>query len=346
MWLARCVSILAFAHFAVVPYCDAVEPVTVSVVAGLTGLVSSAGWFGKDFLLDNTYCKFTECCRKPYIKADVAALKASLKGSLYGQHIVQDVLVNAIGAHYDNIENSRKPLVMSFHGTPGTGKNYVSDFVAAALYKNGISSKFVYKYTASDLDTDLAASVKQTVKNCPYSLFIFDEIERMPTGVFDSIVSLLDHHSALKGFDFTKSIFIFLSNSAGIEIAKKLKSLMDDGSYRDQTKLSDFERIAELAAYNLIGGLYRSGVIESHVIDHFVPFLPLEPRHVLLCIKKELQLQQCPETSENDIKKIMDEAMTPDKTEQFSNNGCKRLSKKVEAFCYQRRLKHNYNNKR
>lgn len=72
MWLARCVSILAFAHFAVVPYCDAVEPVTVSVVAGLTGLVSSAGWFGKDFLLDNTYCKFTECCRKPYIKADVA----------------------------------------------------------------------------------------------------------------------------------------------------------------------------------------------------------------------------------------------------------------------------------
>lgn len=68
----------------------------------------------------------------------------------------------------------------------------------------------------------------------------------------------------------------------------KLKSLIDSGRWRDETELVDFERIAELGAYNVIGGLYRSNIIDSHVIDHFVPFLPLEARHVELCIRKEL----------------------------------------------------------
>lgn len=53
--------------------------------------------------------------------------------------------------------------------------------------------------------------------------------------------------------------------------------------------MPDFERIAEMGAYNVIGGLYRSNIIDSHVIDHFVPFLPLEARHVELCIRKEFE---------------------------------------------------------
>ena len=76
---------------------------------------------------------------------------------------------------------------------------------------------------------------------------------------------------------------------AGKEIAKKLKAITDSGRFRDETSLVDFERIAELGAYNVVGGLQESKLIESHVIDHFVPFLPLELRHVEQCIKKEFQ---------------------------------------------------------
>ncbi|XP_062565380.1 torsin-like protein isoform X2 [Armigeres subalbatus] len=313
----------------------AFEPFSFTTAAIGAGL----GWLKWDSVMDNTYCKAYECCRKPYLKWNVEGLKHDLKNFLYGQHIVEDVLVNAIGAHLDNIESSRKPLVLSFHGTSGTGKNFVSDFVASSLYENGINSKFVYKFTASDTLKDLAADVKQTVKNCEYSLFIFDEIEKMQSGVFDTIVALLDHHSSLKGYNFTKAIFIFLSNSAGIEIARKLKSLMDAGNYRDKTKLGDFERIAELGAYNVIGGLYRSRIIESHVIDHFIPFLPLESRHVELCIAKELR-NTCPSLASNEnVGKILKEAMTYDDTEMFSNNGCKRISKKVESYCYKQQKK-------
>lgn len=75
----------------------------------------------------------------------------------------------------------------------------------------------------------------------------------------------------------------------GNEIAKKLKAITDSGRFRDETSLVDFERIAELGAYNVVGGLQESRLIESHVIDHFVPFLPLELRHVEQCIKKEFR---------------------------------------------------------
>lgn len=311
--------------------CDAlIDPISLSVAAIGAGL----GWWKRDMVVDNTYCRFTECCRKPYIKANVEELKWLLHSHLYGQHIVQDVLVNAIGAHFDNIQSSRKPLVMSFHGTSGTGKNYVSDFVARALYQNAIGSKFVNKFTASDAQKDLADKVKQTVRNCPQSLFIFDEIEKMPAGIFDEIVALLDHHSSMKDYDFSKAIFIFLSNSAGAEIAHKLKSLIDSGYYRDETKLPDFERIAELGAYNVMGGLYRSSIIDSHVIDHFIPFLPLEPRHVEKCVRKEYDNFCISHPEDEEVRNIVNSAITMDDTGLFSNNGCKRISKKVESYCY------------
>lgn len=317
-------------------WCQALDPVSISVV----GIAAGLGWWKSDFLQDNTICKLYECCRKPYLKSNVGELKLLLRDNLYGQHIVQDVLVNAIGAHLDNIESSRKPLVISFHGTSGTGKNYVSDFVASALYQKGIHSKFVNKFTASDTYKDFAAIVKQTVKDCPRSLFIFDEIEKMPGGVFDGIVALLDHHSSMKGYDFSKSIFIFLSNSAGVEIAKKLKSIIDSNRYRDQTSLTDFERIAEMGAYNMNGGLYRSNIIDSHVIDHFIPFLPLEERHVGMCIVKEFENFCTSGPTKNDISYIIKSTLTIDDTGMFANNGCKRISKRVESHCYmQNKLK-------
>jgi len=39
----------------------------------------------------------------------------------------------------------------------------------------------------------------------------------------------------------------------------------------------------------LIGGLKKSSIINSHIIDFYVPFLPLEKVHVLQCIEAELK---------------------------------------------------------
>lgn len=131
--------------------------------------------------------------------------------------------------------------------------------------------------------------IVSAVKKCQQSLFIFDEVDKMPAGVFESIATVLDHHRNVGGVDFRQAIFIFLSNAGGVEIGKALQTMMDNGRYREQTTMKDFEQIAETAAFNLNGGLKSTSIIQSSLIDHFVPFLPLERRHVERCVEREFR---------------------------------------------------------
>lgn len=296
------------------------------------------------YVKDNGYCRYAECCNEVHIEFDIRELQKALDRSLFGQHIASQIIVSAIGGHLRNNDRSEKPLVMSLHGPPGTGKNFVAEHIMQTLYKKGSNSKFVHKYLGrihfplqskvEEYKLKLVNDIKEAVGKCPNSLFIFDEVEKMPSGLFDSIVALLDNHAYTKQLDFRKSIFIFLSNVAGPEIANKLKSLMDNGVWREETKMHDFESTLEIAAYNLVGGLYKSEIIESHVVDHFVPFLPLTLLHVEKCIKAEYAKYAHGEMPKDLLDAIIKEAITFDETGLFSNNGCKRVSKKVEAFHY------------
>lgn len=134
----------------------------------------------------------------------------------------------------------------------------------------------------------LVKEITEAIYKCQQSLFVFDEVEKMPAGVFESIASLLDYHSHVGGVDFRKAIFIFLTNAGGEKIAAKLHDMMEnDGIYREKTKLNDFDFIAEVAAYNLDGGLKDASIIKSGLIDVFLPFLPLERRHITECVRAE-----------------------------------------------------------
>jgi len=45
---------------------------------------------------------------------------------------------------------------------------------------------------------------------CDQSLFIFDEVDKMPEGVLDAVKPYLDHHHHISGVDYRRTIFIFL----------------------------------------------------------------------------------------------------------------------------------------
>lgn len=222
-----------------------------------------------------------------------------MKDNLFGQHIANHTVLAALYSHHKNLQNSQKPLVMSFHGTPGTGKNYLSDRIVKHLYKLGDESKFVHKYRGridfplvSDVELyriTLKKQIVDAVRSCPRSLFVFDEVDKMPDGVFESITSLLDHHSHVNGVNFRQSIFIFLSNAGGTELSDALQDMMEHGKYREQTTIYNFEKIAEAGAYNVKGGLKNAGMITSSLIDHYVPFLPMEKRHIEQCVVAEFK---------------------------------------------------------
>lgn len=97
-------------------------------------------------------------CNRANIPYDIQNLKYDLEENLYGQHIVNATLIPALQSHIKNLQLSQKPLVISFHGTPGTGKNFVADRIVKYFYKDGDLSKFVHKYRGR-IDFPLASEV-------------------------------------------------------------------------------------------------------------------------------------------------------------------------------------------
>ncbi|XP_043658938.1 torsin-like protein [Drosophila teissieri] len=330
--LPLCLSLLV-----ILPHpLQSLEPLTMGAI-GLGAL-----GFG-EYFKEHTYCRFTECCDDRSIPASIAALKDSLDKTLIGQHIVKQHLIPALKAHITAGSKSRKPLVISFHGQPGTGKNFVAEQIADALYLKGSKSSYVTKYLGQadfpnanqvgNYKMRINQEVRNSLRRCPRSLFIFDEVDKMPSGVFDTLTSLVDYNAFVDGTDNTKAIFIFLSNTAGSHIAGHLGSVMKNGMLREETRLSDFEPLLRKAAYNMEGGLLKTTMIESHVIDHYIPFLPMEKGHVVKCLEAEfLRWNRNPKRSDSQqiIEDIISSSISYDRTHSlFAISGCKTLEKKV-----------------
>ncbi|MEQ2160432.1 hypothetical protein GOODEAATRI_033641, partial [Goodea atripinnis] len=148
-----------------------------------------------------------------------AGLKTDLESKLFGQHIASRIILKAVSGFMYN-DNPRKPLVLSLHGWTGTGKTFVSKLIADSIYAEGMQSSFVHVFTSTlhfphsehiaTYKSQLQQWVRGKVINCERSMFIFDEMDKMPPGLIDSIKQYLDYHVKLDGVSYRKSIFIFL----------------------------------------------------------------------------------------------------------------------------------------
>lgn len=87
------------------------------------------------------------------------------------------------------------------------------------------------------LQRKLQKEIVEQVKKCPRSMFIFDEIDKMPAGLIDIIKPFLDFHVSLDGVDYRKCIFVFLSNTAGDLIARQALTYWKNGIDRNKILL-------------------------------------------------------------------------------------------------------------
>merc|ERR1719348_1427161 len=87
------------------------------------------------------------------------------------------------------------------------------------------------------------------------------------------------------------------------------------------------------------GGLKRSSIVDHHLIDHFVPFLPLERTHVKKCVEDYLREKRIV-FGERDaggrvkhfrkketvfVEKVLDD-LEFDSYNLYSVSGCKRIA--------------------
>lgn len=80
------------------------------------------------------------------------------------------------------------------------------------------------------------------------------------------------------------------------------------------------------------GGFWHSTLIDRNLIDYFIPFLPLEYRHVKMCVRVEIESRGY--TVDEDIVSRIADEMTyfPREERIYSDKGCKTVDAKLDYY--------------
>lgn len=151
----------------------------------------------------------------------------------------------------------------------------------------------------------------------------------MPEGLIDALKPFMDYYKSLDKVDYRRSIFLFLSNTGGRAITKRTFELWQAGKKRTDFRHSDFEELISGGAFNDKGGLHHSGLISSSLIDHYIPFLPLEKTHVKKCAEVEAKKRGRILTDEMMETILTSVRFWPEEEALYSETGCKLVYARV-----------------
>ncbi|KAG8034636.1 hypothetical protein G9C98_007712 [Cotesia typhae] len=189
---------------------------------------------------------------------------------------------------------------------------------------------------------ELKETIIDSLQQCPQSLFVFDEVDMIPPGLLNVLVPFLEYGEPQIWYmgrriniETNRAIFIFLSNTGSQEIVETLHNLWQDGRKREDTRLSDFEDLISRGAFNEKGGFHKSDTISTSLIDHYVPFLPLEAEHVIKCIKTAF-ISHGRQPTNQQIENVMRHVTFSEPVGIFAKAGCKRIEQKVAHTMYTR----------
>lgn len=84
--------------------------------------------------------------------------------------------------------------------------------------------------------------------------------------------------------------------------------------------------------FPFVGGFWHSTLIDRNLIDYFVPFLPLEYKHVKMCVRVEIESRGYA-VDEDILTRVADE-MTyfPREERIYSDKGCKTVDAKLDYY--------------
>ncbi|XP_053229342.1 prosalusin [Podarcis raffonei] len=301
------------------------------------GLVSSSGPLD----LSSWHCSFSGTCECDF-RPDLAGLECNLAVNLVGQQLARELLMKGLKGFVHN-NSPEKPLVMSFHGSSGTGKTFVGSLLVPHLFRSGLRSPYVHHFSPvvhfphaehiEQYKIDLKNWIQGNLTRCGRSLFIFDDMDRMHPGLVDVIIPFLGPSWVVFGTNYRKAIFIFISNAGGEQINQITLDFWRAHKDREEISLKDLEESVYKAAFeNPQNGFWRSGIIDQHLIDFLVPFLPLKQHHVKQCVASELTSRDL-EPQPDVIQAVADNIpYFPAELKVFSATGCKTVASRVSFF--------------
>ncbi|XP_067228005.1 torsin-1A-like [Chanodichthys erythropterus] len=285
--------------------------------------------------------KFIE--RDDLLPFDPKRLEKDLKSSLFGQHIASDVVLKAVSSFMTD-SKPNKPLVLSFHGTSGVGKTHVTKIIARNVYEKGEDSEHVHLFMSDHPFPELQysdiykAQLKQwihgNVSSFPHSMFIFDDMDKMHPQLINAIKPFLDYNPRVDRVSFHNAIFIFISNAGGNVIEEVALDFRRKGRNREEIRMNSQELETKISQKikNEKSGFSNSSIIIEHLIDHYIPFLPLELKHVRQCVLVEMVHLNMTQDFDLADKVAKDMPFYPEAERIFAVKGCKSVRQKLVLY--------------
>ncbi len=207
----------------------------------------------------------------------LSKLDERLKAHLIGQDEAVDAVCAAIKRNRVGISPKRKPVSFIFLGSTGVGKTELVKRLAADLFDSPESlirldmSEFMEKHTVSRLvgsppgyiGYDEAGQLTEKVRRRPYSVILFDEIEKAHPDVMNILLQILDDGRLTdahgRNVNFENTVIIMTTNAGSGDKSGSVgfgRTLSEQGKDKALKALNEFlrpefiNRVDEVITFN------------------------------------------------------------------------------------------------
>ena len=204
-------------------------------------------------------------------------LDERLKAHLIGQDEAVEAVCAAIKRNRVGISPKRKPVSFIFLGSTGVGKTELVKRLAADLFDSPESlirldmSEFMEKHTVSRLvgsppgyvGYDEAGQLTEKVRRRPYSVILFDEIEKAHPDVMNILLQILDDGRLTdahgRNVNFENTVIIMTTNAGSGERTGSVgfgRTVSEQGKEKALKALNEFlrpefiNRVDEVITFN------------------------------------------------------------------------------------------------
>ena len=225
-------------------------------------------------------------------KSKTLNLASELKKRVVGQDEAVEYVSDAIIRSKAGIKDPSKPIgSFIFLGPTGVGKTELAKSLATALFDNEQNmvridmSEYMEKHSVSRLigappgyvGYDEGGQLTEAVRRKPYSVVLFDEIEKAHPDVFNVLLQVLDDgritDSQGRTVDFKNTIIIMTSNIGGADIAAAGGEITDElkndvmAQLKSRFRPEFLNRIDEIITFRALSKDNISGIVDLLMAD-------------------------------------------------------------------------------
>ncbi|MBC8204834.1 MAG: ATP-dependent Clp protease ATP-binding subunit, partial [FCB group bacterium] len=219
-------------------------------------------------------------------------MKNIISKKIVGQEEALESIANAIRRSRAGLKNTRRPIgSFIFIGPTGVGKTETAHAVAEYLFEDRQAlirvdmSEYMEKFNVSRLigappgyvGYEEGGQLSEKVRRKPYSVVLFDEIEKAHPDVFNILLSILDEGQLTDGLgrkvDFRNTIIIMTSNAGSREVAKGTTM-----GFAAQQSHQDYKKMSE-RMMSEIKKIFRPEFINR--VDEIITFKRLTLQHII-----------------------------------------------------------------